>query len=194
MGDGVVQVQPLWSFAGVTLADRCDACLIPRQVMLGVEVIICSPERSLGNRALGRYSSLWLVFDSMISRTVIGDWKVPIISEKFTQKQNAVVRVEAQLYEHYPWWKFDLGWYLEFSLRLERCPHRLYGVGGGGWLHQRIPFQRRCRSDQVRKDFEMSCWWKWNTLDCSYNVGSWNGNGRPYTLSKTTLGWMEWAH
>ena len=58
MGDGVVQVQPLWSFAGVTLADRCDACLIPRQVMLGVEVIICSPERSLGNRALGRYSSL----------------------------------------------------------------------------------------------------------------------------------------
>ena len=67
----------------------------------------------------------------MISRTVIGDWKVPIISEKFTQKQNAVVRVEAHLYEHYPWWKCDLGWYLEFSLRLERCPHRLYGVGGG---------------------------------------------------------------
>ena len=45
----------------------------------------------------------------------------------------------------------------------------------GGGFHrgftQRIPFQRRCRSDQVRNDFEMSCWWKWDTLDCSYNSG-----------------------
>ena len=40
-------------------------------------------ERSLGNWALGRYSTLCLVFDSMISRTVIGDWKVPIISDIF---------------------------------------------------------------------------------------------------------------
>ena len=43
------------------------------------------------------------------------------------------MRVEAHLYEHYPWWKFDFGWYLVFSLRLERYPHRLYGVKGGGF-------------------------------------------------------------
>ena len=86
---------------------RCSSLWVGVGSMIsGTTVVGDSEVPGISETSSCRCSSLWLEVEFIISGTVAGDWEVPAILERVSQKQNAAVRGSTG-------W-LDCGWFMWF--------------------------------------------------------------------------------